>query len=178
MPALRTGLAALTAAVLLGATTVAVQTSVTAAEAVPAPARGIAHLNTVVNLPPGVWTDTPLEVTLPLAGTYELDANVRGRLAGVPPVNTFITARLWDVTSGTAVAESERLVYQVIDLNPGSAQAGGNATAPISELIRVNKPTTIRLQGTRSDAVGTALVAQIYDDNAGHTSLRFDRVGP
>ncbi|MFD8707698.1 IS3 family transposase [Kitasatospora sp. NPDC059648] len=59
-------------------------------------------------------------------------------------------------------------------------RSGGNFTRPLPPLLvraRV-QPTTIRLQGTRTDAVGTALVAQIYDDNAGHTSLRFDRVGP
>ncbi|MBD0691129.1 hypothetical protein [Streptomyces sp. CBMA123] len=178
MSSLRTGLTAVTVAVLVGATTVATQNTVTAAPAAPTVVRGIAHLNTVVDLPPGVWTTTPLEVTLPRAGTYELDANVRGRLAGVPPVNTYITARLWDATSNTAVADSERLVYQVIDLNPGNAQAGGNATAPISELIHVNGPTTIQLQGIRRDAVGTASVAQIYSDAAGRTSLRYDRVGP
>jgi hypothetical protein len=42
----------------------------------------------------------------------------------------------------------------------------------------VNGPTTIRLQGIRSNAVGTASVAQIYSDAAGRTSLRYDRVGP
>ncbi|MFJ9447837.1 hypothetical protein ACIRRH_39305 [Kitasatospora sp. NPDC101235] len=175
---MRTGLTAVTVAVLVGATTVVTQSAVTAAPATPERVAGIAHLNTPVNLPNGVWTDAPLEVTLPRAGTYELDADVRGRLAGAPSINTFITARLWDVTSGTAVAESERLVNQIIDLNPGAAQAGGNATAPISELIQVNGPTTIRLQGIRNDAVGAASIAQIYSDASGRTSLRYERVGP
>ncbi|MFH8387356.1 hypothetical protein ACH4E7_41710 [Kitasatospora sp. NPDC018058] len=178
MPALRTGLTAVTVAVLVGATTVVTQGSVTAATVAPERVGGIAHLNTPVNLPNGVWTDTPLEVTLPRAGTYELDADVRGRLAGVPPVNAFITARLWDVTSGTAVAESERLVNQIIDLNAGAAQAGGNATAPISERVQVNRPTTIRLQGIRNNAVGAATIAQIYSDASGRMSLRYERVGP
>lgn len=178
MPSLHTGLGAITAALLLGATTVATQTEVVAAAPAPAANRGIAHLNTFVNLPAGTWTDTPLQVTLPTSGTYELDANVRGRLAGVPPVNTYMTARLWNVTAATVVPESERLVYQTIDLNAGAAQAGGNGTAPISELIRVNGPTTIRLQATRNDAVGTAAVAQVYGDGWGRTSLRYERVAP
>jgi hypothetical protein len=76
------------------------------------------------------------------------------------------------------VPQSERLVYQIIDLNAGTAQAGGNAEAPISELVTVNGPTTIRLQAVRNDAVGAASIAQIYSDGAGYTSLRFDRIAP
>ncbi|MDH6108015.1 hypothetical protein P3T36_007810 [Kitasatospora sp. MAP12-15] len=178
MPTLRKSLIAATVALLVGATTVATQSNVSAAPAAPPPTYGIQHLNTQVDLPPGTWTDTPLEVVLPRAGTYELDANVRGRLSGVPPLNTYITARLWDVNSGTAVPQSERLVHQIIDYNAGNAEAGGNETAPISEQIRVNGPAIIRLQGLRTDALGAATIAQIYSDNSGYTSLRYERVGP
>lgn len=179
MPTLRTGLIGLAAAgLLVGATTaVASPSAVSAAPPVGA-VRGIDHLHTNVDLPSGAWTNTPLTVTLPRAGTYELDADVRGRIAGDPPTNTYITARLWNDTSGTAVPESERLVNQVIDLNAGNAQTGSNHTSPISELIRVNGPTTIRLQAQRIDAVGTAVVAQIYSDGHGYTSLRFERIAP
>lgn len=178
MPILRNGLAAASVALLMGVTIAATQSSAAAAVAAPAVPHGIEYLNTQVDLPPGVWTDTPLQVVLPRAGTYDLDADVRGRLAGTPELNTYIMARLWDATSGAAVPQSERLVYQVIDLNAGAAQVGGNQTAPIDELIRVNGPTTIRLQARHNDAVGAALVAQIYSDGQGYTSLRYDRVGP
>lgn len=177
----RTGFVALTALVLVGGGAAAMQSTAMAAPtpALPPPAaHGIAYLNTQVNLPAGVWTNVPVQVVLPWAGTYDLDADVRGRLAGVPSVNTYISARLWDVTTGSAVPQSERLVYQIIDENAGTAQAGGNATAPISELIHVSGPTTISLQAVRYDAVGAANIAQIYSDGVGHTSLRFDRIGP
>jgi hypothetical protein len=181
LPTMRTGFTAITVAALLVGATTAVSAQSDASTASPASssstATGIEHLHTQVNLPVGGWTNTPLEVTLPRSGTYELDADVRGRLAGVPPINTYITARLWNVTSGTVVPESERLVNQIIDSNAGDAQAGSNQTAPISELIRVKKRTTIRLQAQRIDAVGTASVGQIYSDANGYTSLRFERVG-
>ncbi|MFJ9564531.1 hypothetical protein ACIRQQ_31405 [Streptomyces fuscichromogenes] len=175
---LRTSLAAVAATLLIGtATAFTTPSDVTTASAAHPAKAGIVKLGTAVNLPSGVWTDTPLEVTLPRAGTYALDADVRGRLAGTPALNTYISARLWNVNSGAEVPQSERLVYQIIDLNAGSATAGGNQTAPISELIRVGGPTTIRLQARRIDAVGAASIAQIYSDNSGYTSLRYERVG-
>lgn len=139
---------------------------------------GVAHLNTQVNLPAGVWTDIPVRVVLPRAGTYELDADVRGRLSGTPAMNAFITARLYNVTAGAEVPQSARLVYQIIDENAGTATTGGNATAPISELVSVTGPTTIEVQAIRTNTVGAASIAQIYSDGAGYTSLRFNRVGP
>ena len=177
MPSPRAGFALLATTLLVGASTaVATSSSVSAAPRAPGQIRGVEHLHTQVDLPAGAWTNTPLEVTLPRAGTYELDADVRGRLSGIPAVNTYMTARLWNVTTGAAVPESERLVNQIIDLNQGDAGTGSNQTAPISELIKVNGPTTIRLQAQRIDAVGAASVAQVYSDGHGYTSLRYERV--
>ncbi|MEV0775714.1 hypothetical protein ACIBLA_24545 [Streptomyces sp. NPDC050433] len=177
MPTMRTRFTTVAVATLLvGASAAVAAQSDTGTSGASSAVTGIRHLHTQVNLPAGAWTDTPLEVTLPRRGTYALDADVRGRLSGVPPINTFITARLWNVTSGTAVPESERLVNQIIDLNTGDAETGSNQTAPISELIKVKKPTKIRLQAQRVDATGTATVGQIFSDANGWTSLRYERV--
>ncbi len=172
----RTGLNA--AAMLLAgaASLAAVPGSANAAPPAPPASNGIAKLHANINLPPGAWTDTPLEVTLPRRGTYELNADVRGRLIGTAPVNSYIVARLWNVTAGAAVPESERLIYQVINLNRGGGEAAGNATAPIHELITVTGPTRIRLQALDNNAAGRASVAQIYSDNVGYTALRYLRL--
>ncbi|WP_434447565.1 hypothetical protein [Lentzea sp. E54] len=172
----RTSLTVVGAVVALAASAVLAQSGASVAQPPVQVDRGVEHLGTQVDLPAGAWTDTPLEVKLPRAGVYALDADVRGRLSGIPSVNTYISARLWNDTSDTVVPDSERLVNQIIDHNTGDALTGSNQTAPISELIRVNGPTTIRLQARRVDAVGSATVAQIYSDGAGHTSLRFERV--
>lgn len=179
MPTLRTGLIASAAALLAAAGTVAAtQGSGNAAPAAPAPlaTSGIATMQGFVNLPPGTWTDMPLQVRLPYAGTYEIDANVRGRLQGTPPLNTYIIGRLWNVTSGAQVPGSERNVYQIVDYNPASQPVGGNQTAPDSELITVTRPTTIQLQAEDVNAIGTAAVAQIGSDDSGYTTLRYVRV--
>ncbi|MBW8803358.1 MAG: hypothetical protein AUG49_21285 [Catenulispora sp. 13_1_20CM_3_70_7] len=142
---------------------------------------GIAYLPAVFDLQPtasGTWSNTGLEITLPRRGTYDLDANVRGRLGGTPAINTYIVARLWNATSGAVLSNSERLVDQIIDLNPGSRQAGDNTTAPISERITVSGPTTIRVQAKRVNAVGASSIASIYSDGNGVTSLRYEKVAP
>lgn len=177
MKRFRTPLAVVGAVVALATTAVLTQQNVGVAQPGPLSDQGIAHLGAQVDLPPGVWKSTPLVVTLPFAGTYELDADVRGRLSGVPSVNTYISARLWNDTANAAVPQSERIVNQLIDPNVGDGLTGGNLTAPISELIHVDGPTTIRLQGRRIDAIGAASVAEIYSDSVGYTSLRYDRVG-
>jgi hypothetical protein len=172
---LRTGLIATAVALLTGSATVAAAHAQTAL----APGTGTAVLNTNVNLPRNsTWTSIPLEVHLPGPGTYEIDADVRGRLQGTPPVNTWITARLWNVTTGAELPGSERLVYQIIDGNSsGAPAAGGNQTAPISELIEVDRPETIQLQAEDSNSVGAADIAQIYSDSYGYTTLRYVWVG-
>ncbi|MFI9816397.1 hypothetical protein [Saccharothrix variisporea] len=174
----RKSLAAVGTVVALATAAVVTQQNVGTAQPAVPPDFAVAHLNTQVNLPNGVWTDTPLTVTLPWPGTYALDADVRGRLSGTPSVNAYITARLWNDTTGTAVPFSERIVNQIIDHNAGDAITGSNQTAPISELISVTGATTIRVQARRIDAVGAASVAQLYSDAAGYTSLRYERLSP
>jgi hypothetical protein len=177
MITLRTGLCTAAAAVLATGLTIAATTgSSSAATGVPtAPPviGGSTMYTTSVNLTPsGAWVTTPLSVYLPRAGTYELDANVRGRLANSSTVNTYIVARLWNSRTGAPVPYSQRLVYQVISSTP----AGGNNTAPIDEWVTVNGPATIRLQAQDTNAVGAASIAQIYSDANGWTTLRWHRV--
>lgn len=166
---------AATALVAIG-TTVALQSNGAAAPHVIPADQGIEYMTvTSVDLKPGVWTATPLQVTLPHAGRYAIDADVRGRLNGVPPLNTDIVARLFDATAGVEVPRSERLIYQII--NNTTAGSGGNQTATISELVTVNGPTTIRLDAEHNDATGAPNIAQIYSDSAGYTTLRYVETG-
>jgi hypothetical protein len=174
----RKSLTAVAAAVAITVTTIVVQADVGSAQPA-SPDHDIEYLDTQVPLVAGgTWISTPLTVTLPWPGQYALDADVRVGLQGTPPVNTYITARLWNDTANTAVPQSERLVHQVTDLNAGAAAAGDNRTAPISELIRVTGPTTIRLQARRIDAIGSATTSQLYSDAIGYTSLRYERLSP
>jgi hypothetical protein len=141
---------------------------------------GIAYLPANVDLQPtasGTWTNTGLQVTLPEAGTYALDLDVRTRFSGVPPVNTFMVGRLWNVAAGTTLPNSERILSQLIDGTPaGAGGIGKNTTTPISEHITVSGPTTIRLQAQRTNAVGASAIAAVWTDGNGRTSFRFSKI--
>jgi hypothetical protein len=154
-------------------------TSGLAKTTLPEPA-GIAYLSRNVNLQPtasGTWVNTPLQVTLPQPGTYILDANVHARIWGTPRFNVVIFGRLLDVTSGTVVPNSLRLLDHLVDANAGNAPRGQRVTAPISELITVTGPTTIRLQAARVNQIGASTRAEILAVG-GFTSLRYARVSP
>ncbi|WP_103339709.1 hypothetical protein [Amycolatopsis sp. CA-126428] len=172
---LRTGSIVLAAVLVMSGTTAAVGGDVGPAPAEVAPKDGVAALATQITLLPNAWTDTPLIVHLPHAGTYAIDANVRGRLATSAGSNAFIVARLNNLTTSTPITQTERLVYQVMDLNPAGGPAmGGNETAPISHVITVVSPTDIELQGLLGVAAGgKVLASQIYSDPNGYTTLRY-----
>src|SRR5581483_4876432 len=77
---------------------------------------GYAELPALVDLTDtasGAWVNTGLQVTLPSAGTYHLDANVRSVLTAADGTNVWIGARLFDVTAGVVVPDSELLVQQL-----------------------------------------------------------------
>jgi hypothetical protein len=171
---LRTGSIVLTAVLAVAGTTAAVRSDVGSAPAAVAPGNDLEVLAAPVTLPSGVWTDTPLVVHLPHAGTYAIDADVRGRLATQAGSNAFIVARLNNLTTSVPVPNSERLVYQIINLNPaGGAAMGGNQTVPISQVVTVVRPSDIELQGVLVVSPGsTAPISQFWSDTNGYTTLR------
>ncbi|WP_327415395.1 hypothetical protein [Streptomyces sp. NBC_01233] len=141
--------------------------------------RGFAGLPAVVNLQPtasGAWTDTGLQVVLPAAGTYQLDATVRASLAGTSPVNTFVSVRLFDVTAGAAVPDSEVLVHQVNVSSATAVNVGNNVSGPIQVEYAIPGARTVRLQGRRTNVTGASTTAQINDNTDGRTTLRFARI--
>lgn len=141
---------------------------------------GSAALPSALNLVPtasGSWADTTLSVTLPGAGTYQLDASVRAVLLTGSPSEAYIKARLWNVTAGAVVPDS---TVMVLLLSPPDSAANGNtrgqATGPIQVECTVTQPTTIRLQGCRVLNSGTAATASILSNADGATTLRFRRI--
>ncbi|WP_413808117.1 hypothetical protein [Streptomyces sp. OE57] len=144
--------------------------------------RGFDTLPAAVDLQPvgtGVWTNTGCQVTLPAAGTYHLDATVRATLTAADGVNVWIGARLWDVTAGVVVPDSEVLVYQIANtVTPATTAVteGGNQSGAVLVPYTVPGSRVIRLQAVRNVAGGNSSVARVISDANGRTTLRFERI--
>ncbi|KAA9379615.1 hypothetical protein F5972_08135 [Microbispora cellulosiformans] len=126
----------------------------------------------------GAWIDLGLSLALPAAGTYHLDAVVRGNLGRMGTgENALITARLWDVTAGAIVPNSEAIVVQISEFAPGAATAlQWNSSTAISVEYKPTSPRTIRLEAARTDIAGTTEVAGIGSDTLQRTTLRYARL--
>ncbi|MFF5668799.1 hypothetical protein ACFY8S_01460 [Streptomyces hygroscopicus] len=126
----------------------------------------------------GAWIDLGLSLALPAPGTYHLDAVVRGNLGRMGTgENALITARLWDVTAGAIVPNSEAVVVQISEFDPGAATAlQWNSSTVISVEYKPTSPRTIRLEAARTDIAGTTEVAGIGSDTIQSTTLRYARI--
>ncbi len=102
---------------------------------------GSVTLGSSVNLTAGAgaYNNTGMSVTLPAAGTYLVQANVRGAVTPTSVGNNFITALLYNTTDGAAVANSQRLVVYIYNTNYA------HATVPITAVVTVAAAKTIAL---------------------------------
>lgn len=141
---------------------------------------GIADLAVSLDLQPtasGVWTDTDLTVTLPSAGTYQLDATVRAAMIVISPTTCYIEARLWDETAALIVPRSEVFVQQSsMTVSAGTVTDGVHGSAPIQTEYTVTGPSTVRLQAARFFTPGNSETAWIYGGSEGRTTLRYLRI--
>ncbi|MFF0092678.1 hypothetical protein ACFYSF_22330 [Streptomyces canus] len=142
---------------------------------------GFAVLPAGVDLGPaasGAWVNLGLSLALPAPGTYHLDAVVRGNLGNMSSgENAVVLARLWDVTAGAIVPNSEAIVVQIAEYAPGTATAlQWNSSTAISVEYTPTSPRTVRLEASRFDISGTTEVAGIGSDTLQRTTLRYARV--
>ncbi|MFD5788574.1 hypothetical protein ACFWH1_18370 [Streptomyces sp. NPDC127037] len=142
---------------------------------------GFAVLPSGVDLMPGAsgaWVDIALSLALPAAGTYHLDAVVRGNIGRMATgENAYVGARLWDVTAGAVVPYTEAIVVQISEFAGSAATAlQWNASAAISVEYAVMSPRTVRLQACRVDIAGTTEVAGLGSGGIQQTTLRYKRV--
>lgn len=150
---------------------------------VPAPVTGQAYgpdpssSNDLLSVAPGVYVPlTGVQVVLPAAGTYRLEADVRAAIGGTPPVNAFVVARLFNVTAGAALANSARMIVQANVQVAGNDFAEQN-TSPITEELTVTGPTTIRVEATHVINSGVVTVSNANNSQAnGRTRLAFEKI--
>lgn len=132
----------------------------------------------------GVWQPvTNFLVALPEAGCYDVHAEVGAALNLTSGANGIImAARLFNVTAGAVVPNSQRDVMQ---LNPGNLNATNplslQLTAPLGAQICVAAPTTIRVEAQVfwTSGTGTTItLAQIFGGARaqGTSRLAFEKI--
>ena len=118
-----------------------------------------------------------MSILLPEPGRYLLSADVRASIGGTPPVNAFVTARLFNVTAGAALPNSARIVTQANAQAPAVGDFADQSTAPIHEILTVTAPTTIRLEAAHFVTSGTVTVSNSVNSlTAGRNRLGYERI--
>ncbi|MCF3960617.1 hypothetical protein [Streptomyces fuscigenes] len=115
------------------------------------------------------WSGVGLNITLPGAGVYRVEAEVRASVAG----GGFVSARLFNTTDSVIIAQTNRLVNQ---LSGATANQGQNTTAPATARVAVDGPTVIRLEAMRGDQAGVQTGASIVSNPGGQTWLSYERI--
>ncbi|MER7477445.1 hypothetical protein ABTX60_07280 [Streptomyces sp. NPDC126510] len=144
-------------------------------------ADGFAVLPANVNLnssASGAWVATGLSVVLPAAGRYRLGSTVRTVLGTMTTgEGAFIVARLFDVTAGAVVPDSEVLAHQLsVGGGTSATLLAWNRTASIETRYTVPGTRTIRLEASRITSSGTTDSASVVSDGNGRTTLQFERL--
>lgn len=125
----------------------------------------------------GVFVPLPgVQVTLPAAGRYLLQADVRAAVGGEPPLNAHVVARLFNVTTGAELPGSRRMVVQanVQESGPDFAE---QTTAPITDLVVVTAATTIRVEAALLVTSGVVTVSNANSSATnGRSILTYERV--
>lgn len=126
----------------------------------------------------GTFVATGLALALPSAGTYHLDATVRAYLGTMTTgEGAHIVARLYDVTAGAVVPNSEVLAHQLnVGAGTSATLLAWNRSAVIQVRYTIPGTRTIRLEAARITTSGITDAASVISDTNGRTTLRYERV--
>lgn len=121
----------------------------------------------------GTYQDTGLSVTLPSAGTFQVDADIRAALVGNAGILWWIHAKLYNSTDSADVANSETLVVLT-----GTTNLHLQNTAHISMTVTVAASKTIKLYAARNGSDSPSWTgSSIASDSNGRTRMRYAKIG-
>lgn len=117
-------------------------------------------------------------LVIPSAGVWAVTMVARGVLSFSGIAGTFIVARIWNVTAGAVVANSETFVVQVRQNVAGAGETtGDNDTATTLVHVTTTGPTTLRMEAKTVFQLGTTPTqASIVSDSNGRSSLTAQKV--
>ncbi len=120
------------------------------------------------NITSTTMQDIGLSVSLPAAGDYEINANVRTQVA-CTVAGGFITMELYDSTNSSAIANSETQTSWV-------ATTGSNySTTPISWFVTTAGAVTLKVYAARGVG-GTCSAWFVYHDSDGRSRITYKRL--
>ncbi|MFZ4160436.1 hypothetical protein ACOZDE_18695 [Streptomyces griseoincarnatus] len=143
------------------------------------PAYGEVLLPAFIDLvapPADTWIDTGLSVNLPEQGVYEVSATLHTVISTNPssgPYRIGITGRLYNVTTGTAVQDSQYTVQQNANNNPTSAETDSDL-ASFHKFVTTSGPAVIRLEIIKTTATGVPVSTTGL--LTGNTRLAFKKI--
>ncbi|MEU0181415.1 hypothetical protein ABZ312_09520 [Streptomyces sp. NPDC006207] len=144
------------------------------------PVLGESFLPAIVDLVPvanDTWVNTGLTVVLPEAGVYEVTATVRSSIARgavTTPFAVNISARLFNLTGGNAIPNTDYTVQQVNEASPSSGQTTQVALSTFHKFVTATGPTTIGIQANRNTINGAAV--NVTAIQTGNTRLGFTKI--
>ncbi|TYK43476.1 hypothetical protein [Actinomadura decatromicini] len=141
---------------------------------VPDHGRAIGH-TTALTTTTRRWTPVAhTTVTLKKPGTYEVTQQVRGQFvtARNRPTHAWIISRVFNLTAGVPVKESNLLVVSSAN-HPPAINRDYGTTASGRAFIDIDGPTTIRLEAMQAWDAGTVSKSQIITDPNGLTQLLY-----
>lgn len=112
-------------------------------------------------------------LAIPSSGVWAVTMVARGVLSFSGTAGTFIVARIFNVTSGSAVPNTETFVTQVRQNIAGASQTtGDNDTSTMLTYLTVTGPTTLRMEAKTVLQLGTTPTqASIVSDSNGRSGL-------
>lgn len=126
----------------------------------------------------GTWVDSGLSVNLPENGVYEISATLKTIIsanAAGGAYNHAIVARLFNVTSGNAIPNSQYTLQQNSDNNPPTALVSDSDVGHFERFLTVAAgAVVVRLEVMRLTSAGTP--ASTTGVLTGNTRLAFKKI--
>jgi hypothetical protein len=117
-------------------------------------------------------------VTLPEPGVYELVQQVCAALEHKPNEisHTLIASRLFNVTDGTQVSDSQLIVFATENRKALDYASSFGSTTTGHAFIEITQPTTVRLDAMLTRFQGSAS-GRVYNGEEGVTKIIYKKVG-
>jgi len=115
------------------------------------------------------WYDTGASVSL-VAGTYLITSFCHGILNKSTATFAGVISRMYDVTAGAAVTDSECMI-----VSDSTAAWNGERTGTLTMILTVGTTSTIRVEGSRI-AGGSYTQARISNNTNGRSGITYVRI--